>query len=409
MQRDYNLSDRGLYEIAHSVRKGTNNSIKFENKFNQKLKECSQALDHFFEIIDFEFVTEKNNVITEKLEKGVVCTDLKGLIQYVTKCRDVNDVNVKFGIDGGGGFLKFCMSLQIPPQVENDEVGQKKKNCNKKFSDSGVKRLFIIFSASGVQENCHNISLIWSKLNINEELKFGTLASDVKMIMITCGLQTNSCSHPCPYCDISKNDLQNCGCSRTVSGCRNDYKKWVKSGSVKKNAKDFNNCVNMPLLPMGDTKILCYIPPPELHLLLGAVNTVYDKMLSECGSIVSEWALKCHANRKCTHGSRYSFEGNDCNKLLNNIHLLDSGRTNLGICKYIGFFKKLKLVVDECFGQKLDPQYKVYLKNLKQSFMDLEIPITPKLHIIFEHVSEFCEFNKLSNYETLLLHLSLFT
>ena len=46
MQRDYNLSDRGLYGVAHSVRKGMNNSIKFENKFNQKLKESSHALDH---------------------------------------------------------------------------------------------------------------------------------------------------------------------------------------------------------------------------------------------------------------------------------------------------------------------------------------------------------------------------
>lgn len=53
------------------------------------------------------------------------------------------------------------------------------------------------------------------------------------------------------------------------------------------------------------------------------------------------------------------------------------------------YLRKLKIDVDYCFAKKINPNYKSYLKNLKTSYVDVGISITPNMHITFEYVSEF--------------------
>ena len=43
-----------------------------------------------------------------------------------------------------------------------------------------------------------------------------------------------------------------------------------------------------------------------------------------------------------------------------------------------------------CFGKNLDPDSPIFIGALKKSFMDLEVSVTPKIHAVFYHVSEFC-------------------
>lgn len=392
IQRNLNLSNREVYGVATAIRSESNNTISFEKNYKTKMNDDSHMLDNYFDIIDFEFVKEKKNVITKTPAKGIICSDLSGLITFLKEKRNLCDKTCfKFGMDGGGGFLKFCMSLVCSNC--NDKKELTKKNYGKKYSDSGVKKLILLFIAPDVQENYNNISIIWTKLKLNEHLENATVAADLKLINLCCGLQTCSSSHPCAYCEASSNNLGVCGNYRTVNGCTNDFENWKsQTNADKKLTKKFNNCVNKPLLPAGDEKILKYIPPPELHLLLGAVNTVFDKMLVEKESIALNWAKECNVNRKITHGNRYSFVGNDCNKLLNHTDKLASVQC-LEIDKYVNFFRKLKKVVDACFSKTLDPNYAEYIKSLKISFMDLDISITPKMHIIFEHVVEYCKYS----------------
>ena len=340
---------------------------------------------------------EKQNIKTDAAGKAVICKNLQGFIDFVTKKRNSSEVHVKFGIDGGGGFLKFCMSLQLTnvSTVVDTQEFKKKKNYNKTFSEGGVKKLFIICIAPDIQENYTNISLIWRKLNMNIHLEDGgTIAADLKIINMICGLMTSACSHPCPYCEACSNKLDCGGDRRTVIQCKNNYEKWVMSEKCsRKNAKNFKNCSNTPLLPIVDEKILFFIPPPELHLLLGAANTIFDKMSAEYESVSLAWAKKCNVSTRCTHGSRHAFIGNDCNKLLNSIDIWDS-MSCLGICKYVEVLRKLKKVVDGCFSVILDPKFKEFIKSFKLSYIALKIPITPKIHIIFEHVEEFCEYSQ---------------
>ena len=46
-----------------------------------------------------------------------------------------------------------------------------------------------------------------------------------------------------------------------------------------------------------------------------------------------------------------------------------------------------------CYGFDLAENYKELLVEFRLAYMDLKMPITPKLHVIFHHVVEFCERN----------------
>lgn len=396
MKSNLNLSDRKLYGLAAAINSESNGSVRFEKHFKQRMKNDTHKFDEFFEVCDFSFVKEKQNVKSDAAGKAVICKNLQGFIDCVTKKRSAGEVHIKFGIYGGGGYLKFCMSLLLTnvSTILDAQEFKKKKNCNKKFSEGGVKKLFIICIAPDVQENYTNISLIWKKLNMDVHLENGgTIAADLKIVNMICGLMSSASTYPCPYCDTCTNNLFCSGDSRTVIQCDNNYKEWSSSKKCsRKNAKNFKNCVNSPLLPHVNKKILNYIPPPELHLLLGAVNTIFDKMSAEFEGVSLMWAKQCNVSKACAYGN-YAFVGNDCNKLLNSLDILDSMKI-LGVCKYVELLRNLKKVVDGCFSVRLDPEFKDYLKSFKLSYLALEISVTPKIHIIFEHIEEFCEFSQ---------------
>ena len=71
----------------------------------------------------------------------------------------------------------------------------------------------------------------------------------------------------------------------------------------KSKAKDNGNVVHLPLTNIQDdtTLVLHIVPPPELHLLLGLVNTLFDEM-SKVWPGSEEWLNGCHVQKS---------EGND--------------------------------------------------------------------------------------------------
>lgn len=160
--------------------------------------------------------------------------------------------------------------------------------------------------------------------------------------------------------------------------------------SFKKNAKNFNNCVHPPLFDIDEEKtFLEIIPPPELHLMLGVVNTLFSHMSKEFEKESLDWAKACHVQRDVTHGSS-GFNGNSCKKLLDNVDILRA-QSNLGLLKYVKAFDDFKKVVTACFGKKLYEEYKNCINAFKISYLDLKISVTPKVHAVFFHVVQFCE------------------
>ncbi|CAL4251128.1 unnamed protein product [Meganyctiphanes norvegica] len=145
---------------------------------------------------------------------------------------------------------------------------------------------------------------------------------------------------------------------------------------------------------MGDgcTLILDICAPPELHLMQDIVKLIYDKMHKECPG-VSLWLERIHIKPKNYHHG--TFVDNDCLKRLKNTDSLQQ-MADLNIQKYVHILRALHLIVTSCFGMKWDPQYKTYINEFKDLFIDLGISITPKVHILTEHVPEFIEKHGLS-------------
>lgn len=131
------------------------------------------------------------------------------------------------------------------------------------------------------------------------------------------------------------------------------------------------------------------IPPPELHLMLGVVNTIFAHLLTECEEDALSWVKTCNVQRDITHGSP-SFNGNSCKILLKNLDLLRSRSKNIGCLKYIKALEAFKNVVNACFSKKLHPDFNTIIIVFKESYLELNISVTPKVHAIFYHVLDFC-------------------
>ena len=58
----------------------------------------------------------------------------------------------------------------------------------------------------------------------------------------------------------------------------NQSKKILMNGSKMSKAKDYNNCIQLPLIGADDTEmeLLFLFPPPALHLKLGLNHVLQD-------------------------------------------------------------------------------------------------------------------------------------
>lgn len=154
-------------------------------------------------------------------------------------------------------------------------------------------------------------------------------------------------------------------------------------------AKKYENCIHRPVFARDDdTIILDVIPPPELHLMLGVVNTIFNHIATEFEETAFTWAKLCNVERDVTNGGT-GFNGNSCKSLLNKTDILRS-ICPLSCLKYVQVLDDFHSVVKACFGQVLDDEFQTHIDKFKKSFLDLEVSVTPKVHAIFFHVPQFC-------------------
>ena len=150
---------------------------------------------------------------------------------------DENNMIVRIGMDGGGGFMKVCLSV-FDMRQEKKEQGRLKN----RFKDSGIKKLLILAIVPDIQENYINIKRIWLEAGLDKIHRNYTIASDLKLCNILLGLMSHSSSHPCYWCDIGKYDLNNKGTSRTIKSLLDLFWTYFDANTTKKYAKD-SQCV----------------------------------------------------------------------------------------------------------------------------------------------------------------------
>ena len=157
----------------------------------------------------------------------------------------------------------------------------------------------------------------------------------------------------------------------------------------------------MPLFPGPDsTRIFEICPPDELHLLLGITKHIVDSLNEEWGqNQLNDW-LEIHGVRREKYYNGV-MNGNACNKLLNKkLHLLRRKVPKKHL-KFISALEAFNKVKKSCFGKVLSPTTRRDIEKFKQAFSKLEINYTPKIHVLIDHVANFCEeFGSLAYFST---------
>lgn len=391
IQTKYGLSQNVTTGIASDLRVATKNRKFIEPNLKQNLSISIHLVDSFFATKDYEFKKTKGKEISEFKQTAVYCKDLNDLIEFIKEKRNVSNVRLKFGIDGGGGSLKICMSIQSDESELEPSPKKRQKYseevASKSFQDSGVKKLIILGLVQNVQESYGNVKDLWSDIGIDS--KHGKVAADLKLCNIMAGIMPASSSYPCTWCEVPKGSLET-STLRTIENIKANYMQWLNAGGKKELAKNFKCCISPPIFNVSEDKsLLDMMPPPELHLYLGVVNGIFKHMEKEFKSTALTWAKTCNVERQVNFSGE-SFNGNNCKQLLSKLDDLRS-KCPVGCLKFVQVLSDFRLVADSCFSNSLNPDFAKLIDNFKKSYLDLGISVTPKVHCIFVHVKEFCK------------------
>ena len=391
IRKDLNLSARMTLTLAQDLRKAADFKSRhvIEPNFKKKMVEETHKIDHFFELETISFakttVKKDGTKILENEDQLVVVTkDISQLIDEVIDLRklDVNNVVIRVGMDGGGGFLKVCLSLfELSSFVTS-------LTSSTKFKDSGVKKALIIGIAPETEELYSNVKKLWLRIGLQNLDRSYVIATDMKLCNILLGMMNHSSMHPCCGCNINKNNLDKKGVQRTFHSLNDLFWDYFDSRASKENAKDYGNVIHLPVIENIDqsSPVINVVPPPELHLLIGVVNHIYDGM-SKFWPDSESWLKSCYVKKPDYHGGQ--IEGGGCRKLLLNVNKLRD------ICpekhkRFVVALEAFNDVVTACFSSNLCPNYVEKIGRFRNAYFDTKLSVTPKVHAVFYHIKEFC-------------------
>ncbi len=162
------------------------------------------------------------------------------------------------------------------------ELSKERDSTRKKqLKDSGVKKCFVIGIVPNVPENYINLKRLWLNVGFHLLKRKFTIATDFKLCNIPLGMTAHGSLHPCCWCAIDKYHLSEKGNQGTLGNLQEYFWSYFDAGAQKNKAKEFGNVTHHPIpssFEDSNLPILFILPPPELHLLTGPVNTMYTDM-----------------------------------------------------------------------------------------------------------------------------------
>ena len=102
---------------------------------------------------------------------------------------------------------------------------------------------------------------------------------------------------------------------------------------------------------------------------------------------LDDWIKASGVSRVPYHGG--ALNGNSCKRLLDNVDKLQSVAP-LAVLPYVRALRDFRKVVKSCFSAVLHGTFEDDIQAFRESFMDLDLSVTPKVHALIFHVPEFC-------------------
>ena len=158
MEEDLSFSTRQTYRLAEIMRAQSGSRHLIESNLKEKMTETNLQLEDLFEtkMRTFANINETLKIHENLQQHIVVCKNMNELVKRMIEGRNIPEENalVRIGIDGGGGFLKVCLSVFDLVEFKQPCTG---KRQGERFRDSGVK-VIIIGIVPDIQENYPNVA-----------------------------------------------------------------------------------------------------------------------------------------------------------------------------------------------------------------------------------------------------------
>ena len=228
------------------------------------------------------------------------------------------------------------------------------------------------------------------------------------------GLMGCGSSNPCLYCPLERRKVGGVAAwekaeeveLRTFGSLNMNYASWLDlRGGIERVefTREFKSVTAGPVLVEGvgdtfDTKVLEKSPPCALHLFLATsdlINHIESGPWPEIKAVLFDlFGIQAHSYQ----GKERNYQGPQLRKMLANLNMLVPLMRDEPIkSSYLDVFFKIKQVSQAVFGIQLDPNWREYILQLRVALYSLNastsFPITPKFHIILEHVPQWVEAN----------------
>ena len=415
MASSAHLTGKQINTVAADLRTKLGRDI-VEAGFEDAMVEHNNMYADYFCAEKKLFWDDENNIIEKA---SFWCHRSKEFLDLVARKRNkvLDECQLKIAGDTGKGFLKITASIYTPSATPTQKKGKKRRRTREegvaggvRFEDHCQRMILLLFLAKGVPESSENLELIFSLLNL-EGLKF-SITGDFKFLMAWFGLLSNSSVHPCLYCNKERRkgewlDKDSQGQEkvvelRTLGGIETMTAAWIAAGSKRTTAwtSRFESCVGMVTVwGEGDTPqttVLDKCTPPSVHCLL-ALNSVLRPHLENIweGNLWNFLKENVKVVPHSYQGKDGAFEGPQCDKILNSVeeklkpHLLALEEPGKQYYLFLSAFKAFK---DTFFGNVLPSNYEevaaTFTASLSLLHTTMGFPITPKLHVMSEHVVE---------------------
>ena len=430
------FSDYQMREVAHFVRVhfGRTAVVKHQNHVVERNARLSDYFTHsiieqtIYVNVEEDSAEEaggraggKHKRTTKRVMKKIAhVRNFPEFVSQVVQHRNLDRENllIQVGIDHGGDWLKIMCSIKEKEPTKNHEQVSKRRSYEegykpKNFMFSGVKKMLTLALLKSPERH-DNMESILQLIDIGT-VQFA-LSCDLKMVLFIIGKSAASSTFACPFCNDSKPDWSDPNPTPlTIQQLWDDYNAYQlaveeaqrKGNKTLPDGKRFHNTVNKPLCTgPGDQKILGEtVLFPELHVMTGVVS----KLIKEAQSLLFEtpeegaaffdtWFEEPGINiqRTVYHGQA-SFIGNMAQKILKKVDSLEAKLTpalagtdkaELGQL-FMKALRQFGIVVNNCFGQSLDPLFEDSIKEFMTTYRSLGVSLPLKIHILERHCAEF--------------------
>ena len=338
----------------------------------------------------------KRDVKMKELKEKVVenLGWLKEIVDHIVEERGLerDQVMVRVGLDGGQGSFKVVVSI-FETGFDPEISFSKSEGPGSRLT--GSQRILVMALAEDLPESYENMRIIVEVLKLND-LQC-CIASDLKLINALLGISSHSGKFSCCYC-TGEMKLE-CGELRTFGSLAKRSAEFASKGSKMKDMKRFKNVIHPSLLKGEPGSLLSAVPPPELHLLMGAVNWA----LVQLYEVMDEQLLREKMRTKGISIRGYQgggLDGVNSNLFLKHLdYLLEGASSGAEPIKEV--LAALVKVKNSCFSVDLYPSYKEDIRQFREAAAAMiahakevrgkVLKPTWKVHILACHVEPFLE------------------